>query len=150
MPRKPRIPRDKVAPGACLCDHCTGKCCRYFSLPIDTPNGWDDYDSMRWYLAHDGTVIYVEGGSWYILILTPCKYLSADNRCGIYLNRPKICAEYTTNECEYDDDWTFDRVFESPEQLWEYAEAILPPRPRPKGAGAAAGANRHLPIVSIG
>ena len=147
MTKKRRIRRDRLEPGACLCDHCTGKCCRYFSLPIDTPSGWNDFDSMRWYLAHDGTVIYVEDGSWYILILTPCKYLTADNRCGIYLNRPKICADYTTDECEYDDDWMFDRVFESPEQLWEYAEAILPPKPKPKGAKA--GSNRHLPIISI-
>ena len=60
----------------------------------------------------------------------PCKYLTDDDRCRIYLNRPKICREYTTDECEYDDDWSFDKVFETPEQIWEYAEAVLPPRRR--------------------
>ncbi len=45
---------------------------------------------------------------------------------------PKICSEYTTDNCEYDDDWLFEKVFETPEQIWEYAEAILPPRKRKK------------------
>ena len=51
--RRPR--RDELAPGECLCDHCTGRCCRYFSLPIDNPTTWNDYDAIRWYLAHGHT-----------------------------------------------------------------------------------------------
>ena len=35
---------------------------------------------------------------------------------------------YTTDECEYDDDWSFTKIFETPGQIWEYAEAMLPPR----------------------
>jgi Fe-S-cluster containining protein len=129
---KPKIRREDLAAGACLCDHCTGKCCRYFSLPIETPTTWDDYDAIRWYLAHGQTVIYVDKGTWYLLVMSRCNYLSRDNKCGIYHNRPKVCREYTTAECEYDDDWSFDKVFESPEQLWEYAEAVLRPRRRTK------------------
>ena len=34
-PRKTKPRRDDLKPGECLCDHCTGKCCRYFSLPIN-------------------------------------------------------------------------------------------------------------------
>lgn len=132
---KQRVGRADLKPGECLCDHCTGKCCRYFSLPIDTPTTWDDYDAFRWYLAHGQTVIYVDKGTWYLLVLTRCKYLAADDRCKIYLNRPKICQDYTTAECEYDADWIFEKVFETPEQIWEYAEAVLPPRRRPKPAG---------------
>ncbi len=125
---KPR--RQDLAPGACLCDQCSGKCCRYFSLPIETPVTWDDYDAVRWYLAHGQTLVYVEKATWYLVVMTRCKYLSRDDRCRIYLSRPKICQEYTTDDCEYDDDWAFEKVFETPEQLWEYAEAILPPRRR--------------------
>ena len=108
-PRKIKPRRDELKPGECLCDHCTGKCCRYFSLPIETPTTWDDYDSIRWYLAHDRTLIYVEKGTWYLLVMSRCNYLTADNRCGIYFNRPKICREYTTTNCEYDSDWSFDK-----------------------------------------
>jgi uncharacterized protein len=131
--RKPKTRREDVPKSRCLCEFCTGKCCRYFSLPIDTPTTWDDFDNIRWYLAHGQTVVYVDKKTWYLLVITRCKYLSDDNRCGIYLNRPKVCREYTTDECEYDDDWSFDKVFETPEQLWEYAEAVLRPRRRPNG-----------------
>lgn len=134
-PRKLQVKRSELKPGECLCDHCVGKCCRYFSLPIDTPTTWDDYDAIRWYLAHGQTLVYVEGDTWYLVVMTRCKYLTKEDRCQIYLNRPKICNEYTTEDCEYDDPWSFDKVFETAEQIWEYAEAILPPRRRPKPKG---------------
>ena len=67
--------------------------------------------------------------------MTRCKYLTADNRCRIYFNRPKICREYTTTNCEYDADWSFEKIFETPEQIWEYAEAILPPAAGPGTRG---------------
>ena len=47
----PPARREELTPGECLCDHCTGRCCRYFSLPIDNPTTWNDYDAIRWYLA---------------------------------------------------------------------------------------------------
>lgn len=127
---KPFVPRDQVAADSCLCDHCIGKCCRYFSLPIETPTEWDDFDSIRWYLAHGKTLVYVEKGTWFLVVMSKCKYLMDDMRCKIYLNRPRICKEYTTDECEYDSDWGFQKVFETAEQIWEYAEALLPPRRR--------------------
>lgn len=129
---KTRVAREDLKPGDCLCNHCTGKCCRYFSLPIDEPTTWDDFDSIRWYIAHGRTIIYVEKGTWYLLVFSDCKYLTSDNRCRIYYDRPKICREYTTDDCEYDADWGFEKLFETPEQIWEYAEAVLPPRKRPK------------------
>jgi Fe-S-cluster containining protein len=130
--RKTRPRREDLKPGECLCDHCYGKCCRYFSLPIDTPKTWNDFDDMRWYLAHGQTLIYVHKETWYLLVMTRCQYLTRDNRCAIYLNRPKVCSTYTTKDCEYDTDWSFDKLFETPEQIWEYAEAVLPPRRRKK------------------
>jgi uncharacterized protein len=141
--KKAKLRRDQLTPDECLCDHCTGKCCRYFSLPIETPSTWDDYDAIRWYLAHGPTLVYVEKETWYLVVMTRCTYLTVDDRCRIYLSRPKICQEYTTSECEYDDDWMFEKVFETPEQIWEYAEAILPPRLNPRRRGAA------LPVIVI-
>ena len=75
--------------------------------------------------------MYVVKEQWYLLVKTRCQYLRADNRCGIYFNRPKICRDYTTDDCEYEDEWAFTKAFETPEQIWEYAEALLPPRRRP-------------------
>ena len=34
------------------CVKCTGLCCRYFALPLDDPEDWDDFDDIRWYLCH--------------------------------------------------------------------------------------------------
>ena len=73
--RKPT--REQLKPGECLCDFCTGVCCRYFSLPINNPTTWDEYDTIRWYLAHGQTVIYVEKEQWYLLVMTRCQYLTA-------------------------------------------------------------------------
>ena len=143
MAKTPKITREGLKAGECLCDHCTGKCCRYFSLPLETPKTWDDFDAIRWYLAHGQTRIYVDKGSWFLLVLTKCQYLLPGNRCAIYFNRPKICQDYSTDECEYDSDWIFEKLFEAPEQVWEYAEAILPARKRKPSEGP-----RLLPIVN--
>jgi Fe-S-cluster containining protein len=144
LPMKKHKRRSELKPNECLCDFCTGKCCRYFSLPIDEPTTWDDYDAIRWYLAHGQTMIYVDKAQWYLLVMSRCSYLSRENRCGIYLNRPRICREYTTRDCEYDNDWIFEKIFETPEQIWEYAEAVLPPR---RSRASAAGTS--LTIVNV-
>jgi Fe-S-cluster containining protein len=135
--RKLFIPRSRIRGSKTPCDYCTGKCCRYFSLPIDTPTTWDDYDSIRWYLAHQKTMVYVEKGTWYLVVMSKCDNLLPQNRCAIYHDRPKICREYTTDECEYDQDWSFEKVFETQEQIWEYAEAVLPARRQKKPAKSA-------------
>jgi len=36
MPQFP-VKRDQLKPGEVLCSYCTALCCRYFSVPIDTP-----------------------------------------------------------------------------------------------------------------
>lgn len=142
--RRPPIPREQVKAGKSLCDYCIGKCCRYFSLPIETPTTWDDFDAIRWYLAHGQTLVYVDKGTWYLLVSTRCGYLQKDYRCAIYHDRPRICREYTTDDCEYDADWSFERLFETPEQIWDYAEAILPPRRKRREASSPPG------LVQIG
>ena len=127
MDRKPNLKFDRaqLAPGENLCEHCTAKCCRYFALPIDTPKTKRDFDFMRWYLLHDRATIFVEEPTWYLLVHTTCKHLQDDQRCGIYHTRPQICREYTTDECEFEDSFTYDRYFETPEQIHEFANAIF-------------------------
>jgi len=117
--------RHEVPRTANLCDFCSAKCCRYFALPIETPREFSDFEFLRWYLLHGRASIFVEEGDWYLLVHTECKHLGAGNRCGIYDTRPLICREYSTEDCEYDDDWTYEQYFETPEQIWEYGEAVL-------------------------
>lgn len=118
-----QIQRSELKPGEVLCDYCTAKCCRYFSLPIDAPKTFADFEYLRWYLLHGEATIFTEEDSWYLLVHTVCKHLQPDNRCGIYETRPKVCRDYTTDQCEYDNDYTFDRYFEMPEQVEEYSNA---------------------------
>jgi Fe-S-cluster containining protein len=118
--------REELAPGDVLCDYCTAKCCRYFALPIETPTDLKDYEYIRWYLLHDRASVFTEDDTWYLLVHTVCKHLGPDNRCGIYNTRPQICREYSTANCEYEENWTYERYFETAEQVHEYAEAVLP------------------------
>ena len=122
---KPR--REDLKPDESLCDHCIAKCCRYFALPIEEPTTRQDFDYIRWYLLHEGATVFTEEGSWYLLVYAKCKHLQDDNRCGIYFTRPQICRDYSTVNCEYEDDWVYDRYFETPEQVEEYMEAVLGP-----------------------
>lgn len=141
LPRtKPR--RADLKTGESLCEHCTAKCCRYFALPIEAPEKLADYDVIRWFLLHDKATIFVDDGTWYLLVHTTCRHLLPNNYCGIYETRPQICRDYTTDNCEYEDDWTYQQFFETPEQLQEYTEAIFTKpgngqsirSPRPTGA----------------
>ena len=71
--------------------------------------------------------VFTEEDDWYLLVQNRCKHLRDDNLCGIYETRPQICRDYTTADCEYDDDWVYDHYWETPEQVEEYAEAVLGP-----------------------
>ncbi|QDV25150.1 YkgJ family cysteine cluster protein [Aureliella helgolandensis] len=120
-----RMSRERLPTGQSLCEYCTAKCCRYFALPIDTPDCAKDFDFMRWFLLHDRASVFVEDESWYLLVHTTCKHLQDDHRCGIYDTRPEICREYTTDNCEYDEDSTYEKYFETAEQVAEYMEATV-------------------------
>jgi uncharacterized protein len=119
-PRRKDVPMDRV-----LCDFCTAKCCRYFAMPIETPEDRADFEYIRWFLLHDRASVFKEDDTWYLLVHTTCRHLQEDNRCGIYETRPPICREYSTKDCEYEDDWTYDFYLERPEQVAEYTEAVL-------------------------
>jgi len=104
-----------------LCEHCTGLCCQYIALPIDTPKTPGDFDDIRWYLIHENVSVFVEEGEWYILFRTPCRYLLPDHRCGIYATRPRVCRKYGTDECDYHSgDYGWEHHFSAPEHLDEY------------------------------
>ena len=125
--RKPH--REDLAPGEVLCNHCTAKCCRYFALPIDTP---DDVEGLRLHplvpAARPGDRVRRGRAAGTCWSTPPASTCGADNLCGIYETRPQICRDYTTDNCEYEDDWVYDHYWETAEQVEEYAEAVLGPR----------------------
>lgn len=139
-----KIHRDDLKPGECLCDYCVAKCCRYFAMPIDKPDTRKDFDYVRWYLLHEQATVFTEDDTWYLLVHTKCRHLQDDNRCGIYHTRPQICRDYSTDNCEYDDTWTYERYFELPEQVEEYMEAVLPRR---RGESLRSAKPEELPLI---
>ena len=145
LPSKPK--RDTVPADQVLCEHCTAKCCRYFALPTDVPESLEEFEFLRWFLLHEHATVFVEDGSWFVCVHTVCKHLQEDQRCGIYETRPKICRDYTTDNCEYEDDWVYDQYFETAEQVEEYMEAMLGPGGEKIGDGRRR-KNRHRSIRS--
>ena len=111
---------------SCLCDQCSALCCRYFVLEIDTPETRRAYDDIRWYLIHENVFVFIEKKKWYLGIYSRCKHLQVDNRCGIYETRPKICREYSTDNCDYHGgEYDWDILFSSAEQLQQYGKEKL-------------------------
>lgn len=82
------------------CQSCPGLCCRYIGLPIETPETREDFDAIRWYLAHENVTVYVEHGCRYLQANNPCRHLTAENRCDLYARRPAICRQFRSWSCE--------------------------------------------------
>jgi uncharacterized protein len=142
----PKMRREDLPAGESLCDHCSAKCCKYFALPIEQPTNRQDWEYIRWFLLHDAATVFKEDENWYLLVHTTCKHLQSDNRCGIYETRPPICQEYSTESCEYEDDYMYEYYLETSEQAAEFAEAILP---RKRGQSIRSPKPKLLPILSI-
>lgn len=143
-----KLRRDSLKPGEVLCAYCTARCCRYFALPIETPTTWEDFDHMRWYVMHGRTAIFVDDGSWFLLVYGDCEHLLPNNFCGFYENRPLICRTYSTDNCEFENEGCYDKYFETSQQIWEYAEAVLPLKARPKPK-AGQPPLPQLPVISV-
>ncbi|REJ87544.1 MAG: YkgJ family cysteine cluster protein [Planctomycetota bacterium] len=145
-----KLRRKDVPKGANLCEYCTAKCCGYFALPMDTPTDLDDFDHIRWYMMHGRVSVFVEDDVWYLMVHSVCQHLQEDHRCGVYEERPGICRKYTTDECEFDDDALYDKFFETPEQIWEYAESVCGPRKplRKFSAARPAATDLKLPVLA--
>ena len=80
------------------CHVCGGQCCRYFALQIDKPRSAEDYDHLRWYIAHRDVALFIEDKEWYLQVNNKCDFLSNEGKCGMYHNRPKICRDYGWDE----------------------------------------------------
>jgi len=104
------------------CEKCTGLCCRYFALPIETPEDRGDYDDIRWYLCHNNITVFVEEGDWYININNKCRHLSEkDYSCRIYDKRPRICRKYNHKDCDYvEGEYDYELHFTNSKQMEEY------------------------------
>lgn len=90
----------KFLPKNTACKKCDSTCCKYITIELETPQKIDDFENIRWYLAHRNIKIIVEeDGSWWIKFITDCEKLDKNNLCKIYKNRPKPCKEFSIKQC---------------------------------------------------
>ena len=104
------------------CDKCSGLCCRYFALPLETPETREDFDDIRWYLCHEDITVFVEDGDWYLNVKNKCRHLSdGSHRCLIYAKRPGICRKYKHADCDFvEGEYDYELHFTSDREMEEY------------------------------
>lgn len=115
-PARKKLSREAFPPDAVLCDHCWAKCCRYFALPIDTPKNRKDLVpsvgscsiSRRLY-----SPTAIPGIYW----STPTANTSSPTTAAASTKLDQRCREYSMKDCEFDDDWLYERYFETSEQV---------------------------------
>ena len=105
------------------CKNCDGMCCKYVALEIDTPETKEEFENIRWYVAHKNIGVYVDSDDkWHIEFKTPCEFLGKDNLCKIREKRPEICRGYSQDECLFHNDYSEKHTFNSIEEIDKYLE----------------------------
>lgn len=116
---------------------------------METPTELNDFENIRWFMLHGRVSVFVDSGTWYLCVFNKCDHLRPDNMCGIYETRPQICRDYSADSCEYDNDGLYEQLFETPDQIWEYAMAILPMEKPEAFSPGAAEADRSPAAVGV-
>jgi Fe-S-cluster containining protein len=102
------------------CNGCS-LCCRYVAMEIDKPENQKDFDQIKWFLVHKDVWIFIDhDNSWNIQFNTPCEKLE-ENLCGIYETRPRICQDYSSENCEkYGEGNSFKLLWKNMAEFEEY------------------------------
>lgn len=82
-----------------------GLCCTYIAMEINGPTTVKRASEILWQLYHDRVSVYRDSDDeWFVQFETRCQHLQADNKCGIYNDRPHVCREYSEETCEVNAD----------------------------------------------
>ncbi len=112
-----------------LCGKCKGLCCRYYTVMLDEPDDADDFDELRWFLAHQDCYLYIDEGEWHLNVIANCRFLAPSGQCLIYEHRPEVCRDFGhEEECEWTGAVEFERAFRTIPELEAYAKEVLPPK----------------------
>ena len=101
---------------------CGGRCCRYVTTTIQAPRATVDWDEIRWWLAHEGTMVTQDEDGWMLHVQTRCRHLLPDNRCGIYDTRMMACEDYDAKACEFTGDVDYAVLLRSETDLADHLE----------------------------
>ncbi len=101
---------------------CGGRCCRYVTVGIPAPRSVDDWDEVRWWLAHQGTMVTRDEDGWMLHVRTPCSNLGPENACRVYPDHMLACQGYDASDCEFTGDVPFDVLLRDEGELAAYLE----------------------------
>lgn len=101
---------------------CQARCCRYITVTVPAPRSEDDWDEVRWWLAHEGTMVTQDDEGWMLHVRTPCTNLKADNSCAVYPHHMLACKEYDPSDCEFTGEVPFDVLLEGELDLARHLE----------------------------
>ncbi|PIR26772.1 MAG: hypothetical protein COX62_01485 [Deltaproteobacteria bacterium CG_4_10_14_0_2_um_filter_43_8] len=130
----PRIAKKDIIlpPGVDPKHMCIGcaKCCRYVCVEIDAPDCREDFEDLRWMVAHEGLSIHVNKKTWELMIQTTCTHLQSNGLCGVYETRPQVCRDHIPGECdtevEVETDYGADYLFTSMKEIEIYRDKHFP------------------------
>ena len=115
--------RDEVERQLKICTlDCGARCCRYVTTTIEAPRVSVDWDEIRWWLAHEGTLVTQDDDGWMLHVQTRCRHLLPDNRCGIYETRMMACEEHDAEACEFTGDIGYKVLLRSETDLADHLE----------------------------
>jgi len=107
------------------CSSCNGACCRYVIVEIDKPEKLEDFEEIKWYVSHKNINVFVdEEDDWDIEFITPCEFLGENNLCQIYEKRPKICREFSVNDCPHHNEYIEKHTFTNLEELENFIKNV--------------------------
>lgn len=115
------------------CSLCNAECCRYVAMEIDYPEDKNDFENIRWYVAHKNVSVFVEeDDTWNIEFATPCEFLLSDGKCSIHedfvknpkVKRPNICHEFSVEQCPFHNKYVEKHRFSSIEEVDNYIREV--------------------------
>ena len=112
------------------CNECNGACCKEICVGIDEPKTIDDWEEIRWMVAHENIAVYVdEEDDWLVEIQTNCSKLDSKNQCIIYGKRPLICKDHKLDTCVKNADEEGEKLrFNTIEEVEAHIEKVVKPK----------------------
>lgn len=101
---------------------CGARCCRYITVAVPAPRSEADWDEVRWWLAHEGTLVSQDDEGWMLHVRTPCRNLRSDNACAVYPDHMLACQDYDPSDCEFTGEVPFDVLLTCETDLARYLE----------------------------
>ncbi len=104
------------------CEECDAACCKAVAIEIDEPTTKEDWEDIRWQVAHKNIIVYLDNeDDWLIEFHTPCDQLDEKNRCKIYDKRPTMCHKHDPDGCIKNGEGKFYKIlFRTIEDVDEY------------------------------